>query len=443
MTFVGYNDSIKYDINGDGLFTNDLDTNGDGYVNMMDWEIGALKIANSWGTTFPGGENSDGYTYLPYRLLARGAVYDYNVFVLKAKEEYSPELTVKASVEYPTINFENPARRKLKFNVGYANNANQTTPFAQTAYSSFNLQGGFYPMQGINFDPIDVGLDFSYWYQNQDVGKIFFIVDELECGTPTDGKIEYFSIVDYRWGEEFELYCDETNVEILQHDETILSIDYDLILHELIIKENYSLYSNMVSRFTPTVDNNATLTVEEGVRIDMYESEIRINAGSSLVLEDDVTFLAKKGSCKIVVDGNISIGSNVHFIAEDGAQLELILNNNSIQANFDYATFDKAKLISYAQNLTISHSTFDDCFIIYSHRGIVNVSETVFDKTWLFIENTEENENSVIVSDCNFSTNYTMVAIDLWNYKNYLISGNTINGFYNGIQIMQSGYGNA
>lgn len=47
MTFVGYNDNIKYDINGDGLFTNDRDTNEDGIIDMLDWEIGALKIANS------------------------------------------------------------------------------------------------------------------------------------------------------------------------------------------------------------------------------------------------------------------------------------------------------------------------------------------------------------------------------------------------------------
>lgn len=55
MTFVGFNDDIKYDINGDGLFTNHLDINGDGIVNMQDWEIGALKVANSWGLSWPGG----------------------------------------------------------------------------------------------------------------------------------------------------------------------------------------------------------------------------------------------------------------------------------------------------------------------------------------------------------------------------------------------------
>lgn len=34
-----------------------------------------------------------------------------------------------------------------------------------------------------------------------------------------------------------------------------------------------------------------------------------------------------------------------------------------------------------------------------------------------------------------------MAAIDLWNYNQYNISNNTIDGYYNGIQILQSGYG--
>ena len=49
MTFIGWNDSIRYDYNEDGQFTNDIDINGDGIVNMKDWEIGGVILANSWG----------------------------------------------------------------------------------------------------------------------------------------------------------------------------------------------------------------------------------------------------------------------------------------------------------------------------------------------------------------------------------------------------------
>lgn len=445
MTFVGYNDNIKYDINGDGLFTNHLDTNGDGIVDMRDWEIGALKIANSWGENW--GNGNYGFVYFPYRLLAKKAynpnnpnqykyaITDKRVYVLIAKEEYTPELTVKTSVEYP-------CRKKLKFNVGYANNANQTTPVENTNYSSFRNQGGSHPMQGINYDPIEVGLDFGHWYSNKDVGKIYLIINEQESGVPTSGLIEYFSIVDYRWGEVFELYCDETNVAIVNNGATRLSIDYDLIPHESDIVSNLSLFSNMVSRFTPTVDRSATLTVEDGVRIDMYESEIHINAGCSLILEDNVTFLAKTGNCKLIIDGNISIGSNVSFISEDGAQLDVFVNNPNIQVSFNHSLFEKTKLHSYAQDLTITQSTFNNCYGTYSYRGNVTIESCYFTETCLYLENqTSDVGLSASIIDCNVSNTNTEVGIDIQNYSNFFIENNNIKAWLNGLQIHNSGGG--
>jgi hypothetical protein len=432
MTFVGYNDEIKYDFNGDGLFTNDIDINNDGIFDMRDWEIGALKIANSWGES----SFDDGYVYMPYKLCGEPSTMNgQRVYILTAKEDNIPGLTVKAKVDYPY-------RKHLKFFVGYANNANQTNPIESDFYYSFSRKGGGWPMQGINDNPIEVGLDFDYWYHNEDVGKIYFIIDENDNLNLYDGIIEYFSIIDYRWGEVFELYCDESNVSIINADETVLSIDYDLIPHEASITEFLSLFSNMVSRFAPSVENNATLTVEDGVRIDMYDSEIHIDAGSSLVLEDNVTFLAKTGSCKLIIDGDITIGSNVSFIAEPGAEMEVLLSNTSLQVTFNYATFEKSMLNSYAQSLTIENSVFNNCNKVHSHCGNVTIARSnSFNRTGLYLENTIDNNDKVIVSDCYFTTDNTLVAIDLWNYKNYDISNNTIDGYFNGIQLMQSGYG--
>ena len=44
MTIVGYNDSIRYDYNEDGEYTNDVDINGDEVVDLKDWEIGGFRI---------------------------------------------------------------------------------------------------------------------------------------------------------------------------------------------------------------------------------------------------------------------------------------------------------------------------------------------------------------------------------------------------------------
>ena len=432
LSIVGYNNEIWcFDINNDGEYTMDEDVNGDGIVDLLDCEKGAFKIANSWGTNW----GNDGFIFVPYKLMASNLKWPNHAYICKSQGNYEPLLEIKTSIEYPK-------RNKLGFKVGYAQNANQTIPVSSTLYNSFKYQGGSYQMRGAYDGSIEIGLNYGYWYLNEDVGKIFFIIDENENNTPSDGEIEYFSIIDYRWEEEFELYCDETNIAIVNNDETMLSIDYDLIPHESNITSNLSLFSNMVSRFTPTVDNNAILTVEDGVRIDMYDSEIHIKPGSSLVLDDDVTFLAKKGSCKLVIDGNIIIGSNVKFLAADGAQLEVLLNNHSLQTIFNNTSFENTRLNSYAQSLTITNSSFEDCNLIHSYRGNITVTDgTIFDRTWLYLENTEDNLSTATVTNCIFITDITMAAIDLWNYNQYNITNNIIQGYYNGIQIFQSGYG--
>ncbi len=47
-TIVGYHDSIRYDYNQDGQYTNHIDINNDGEVNLKDWEIGGLLITEGY-----------------------------------------------------------------------------------------------------------------------------------------------------------------------------------------------------------------------------------------------------------------------------------------------------------------------------------------------------------------------------------------------------------
>lgn len=42
MTIVGYHDSIRYDVNNDGQYTNNIDITSDGIIDMRDWEIGGV-----------------------------------------------------------------------------------------------------------------------------------------------------------------------------------------------------------------------------------------------------------------------------------------------------------------------------------------------------------------------------------------------------------------
>lgn len=300
LTIVGYCDDIRYDFNGDGQFTNHLDLNGDGLIDIRDWEIGGVRLANSYGT----GLGYNGFEWLPYRFLA-----DKFLFVMDAVAGYVTEITLKVKATH----FD---RNSLAIGSGYAQLANMTSPSNKKPYDFLELRGGGLPLRGnlfpnpeLDFSPIEIELDFSYNHPNVDLGKVFLFTVNSNTSTG-EGVIHDFSLVDYRWGEIFEL-------EYELHDFPIPSgyncygIEYDLIPHETPIVVNLAFEANMVSRFSPKVDNNSTLTINNGVRIDMYNSEITIENGSTLLAGNNVTFLAKRGNNKLILKGNATFGNNL------------------------------------------------------------------------------------------------------------------------------------
>ncbi|HPR57459.1 MAG TPA: T9SS type A sorting domain-containing protein, partial [Bacteroidales bacterium] len=174
----------------------------------------------------------------------------------------------------------------------------------------------------------------------------------------------------------------------------------------------------------------------------LNDVKLIVDAGASLDLQDDVTVIGQSINNQVIINGGIFIGNNVTFTSV-GDKWDLYLNNHELETIFENTTFEKCKLHNYGESITISNSVFNDCYILYSHRGNVTVNNTVFDRTWLYLENIVDNQNLAKVSGCSFTTDITMAAIDLWNYNLYSIENNTIDGFYNGIQILQSGYGDS
>ncbi|NOU46327.1 MAG: hypothetical protein HOO86_04610, partial [Bacteroidales bacterium] len=100
MTIVGYNDSIRIDLNGDGLYTNHLDITGDTLVDMCDWEIGGFKMINSYGDYWA----DSGFCYVLYRTLAlkygEGGIWNNSVHVLHPDTTAKPLLTIKATIRH-------------------------------------------------------------------------------------------------------------------------------------------------------------------------------------------------------------------------------------------------------------------------------------------------------------------------------------------------------
>ena len=197
MSIVGYNDSVRYDLNKDGLYTNNLDINGDGIVDARDWEIGAFKFANSYGTWW----GNDGFAYVLYSAMASyygsGGVWNNSVYVVEADPDYQPLLTVKVSLEFNQ-------RDKIRLLAGISRDTTYQMPEYFLEFPMFNFQGGKYPMQGIDSiagkDTIEFGLDISPLLSFVDPGspcRLFFLVEERDQNGTAHGKIKRVEFMVY------------------------------------------------------------------------------------------------------------------------------------------------------------------------------------------------------------------------------------------------------
>jgi hypothetical protein len=232
ITFVGYDDSIRYDYNNDGLYTNDLDINNDSMIDMKDWEIGGLIVANSWGT----GWGDEGKSYMMYKLLAEssedGGIWNNQVHTVMTREEYTPLLTLKATIEHTS-------RNKIRISAGIASDISAVEPEIIQRFSLFNFQGGDHYMQGGFTEEdktIEIGLDITPLLSGIICGepaKIFLMIDNHDPYNIGLGEIISFSIIDYTNEEEEEVISEQQNVPIINNELTMVSVnkifDYDVI----------------------------------------------------------------------------------------------------------------------------------------------------------------------------------------------------------------------
>jgi len=222
MTFVGWNDSVRYDVNGDGRYTNNIDINGDGIVTMKDWEIGAMLVVNSWGA----GWGNAGKVWVMDRLLAEktqdGGIWNNAAMVVKPKNAYNPLLTVKASIRYNQ-------RNRIKIQVGVSSDLNAHDPERVMDFPCFNFQGDVLPMQGftdVDSDLIEIGLDITplmNYFPANGQAKIFFEVIQKSPNAIGTGKVESFSVMDYTNGTH-EFVCTAGMVPILRNAIIRLSV---------------------------------------------------------------------------------------------------------------------------------------------------------------------------------------------------------------------------
>ena len=209
MTFIGYDDNIGYDVNGDGSITNDVDINDDRVVDVKDMEKGVLKVANTWGQNW----QENGCIYMMYRLCAlpveEGGIHDNHVYLITTKA-HEPKLTLK-------VNVSHPVRSYIAFAGGLSTNMKDTLPEFKSiiSYNGFSFAGGKLPMQGANSPPeLECGLDLTYSLDSisGDPLKAFLRVDCRK--EDAAAKIISVSAIDYRGASPLELAYPHTNLPI-------------------------------------------------------------------------------------------------------------------------------------------------------------------------------------------------------------------------------------
>ena len=435
MTIVGYNDNIVYDFNGDGLFTNEGD--------LANWERGAFIVANSWGTGAlnHGLTHNNGFLYVPYRLIT--GFHDREVYYLTVADAYTPELVLRAKVKHPS-------RLRLWFYAGYASNSSQAGMVDSSSFKALNWDKLNIPefrnlaMQGLqgNNDPIELGLDFGQFFpeqlHNNEIGKFFFVVRErLDANGMCDGEIRDLSLLDYRWGEIFEMPYQGNSVEpLVNNGYTRLGIKYHLVPFENAIETNFTMATDRVARRTVTV-SGGTFSIGNGVKLDMYgtddyDCELLFGSNASLVIGDSAVITAKRGDCRIEINGNVQIGQNVRFEAEDGASLEIIIDNGS-DVSFYKTTFVNCELALPEKNVSLNTCHFLGTPVSIERNATGG-----------------NNTTTATVSCCIFKPNGKSIAKALYikGYAQYSVENCIISnvdptgGFADGIYVHSSGTGN-
>nr|NQU92922.1 hypothetical protein [Bacteroidota bacterium] len=230
LCVCGYHDSIRWDYNNDGQYTNHIDINNDGVVNLLDWEIGGVKLANSYSATSWG---NNGFAYLMYNALCRnlsqGGVWNRSVSVINAKENTDPQVTYKVVLTHDT-------RNEIKVMAGISPEANATEPEFVIDFPILNYQGGSKYMQGGTSQAdktLEFGLDVTpllgYVESSHEV-TFFIMVNEKDGDNTSTGSLDAWSVMDYTNGL-VEITYQQTLPQWVENGTTILAmnatIDFD------------------------------------------------------------------------------------------------------------------------------------------------------------------------------------------------------------------------
>ena len=382
MTIVGYDDSIRYDYNSDGKFTNDIDINGDEVVDLKDWEIGGFLFANSYG----GNWADSGFCYVMYNAFGHeygeGGVWNQSVNVLKVKTDYQPLLGLKVKLKHDS-------RNKLKIVAGISSDTSLSYPTHTIDFPIVNFQGGDNLLQGIdsisNSDELELELDISPLLSKIDpetFAKLYLQIIEKDPMSTGQGQILFYSLIDYV-NDNNETISSEIPLIIENNGITQLSLVKQMQF------EKVSILTEELHGFEPDIPYNFQLEADGGqqpykwsllkdYKIGVLEEEFPNTDGEELQFSNPYDFVSVElpfffpfygdtvNQISIYIDGFVTFEERQfpypYFIGES----TMLVNNNLIAAFMTDLRIET----SLGQKVTIDAN--DESFLI---KWMVSVEE--------------------------------------------------------------------
>lgn len=286
MTIVGYQDSIRFDVNNDGKFTNNIDINGDGRVDLGDWEIGGYKIVNSYGVEW----GDSGTFFLLYSAFAQGienwGAQNECAYAVTVKENYEPKLTAK-------IRISHNIRNRLSLKAGISGDTARAYPEIIREFQIFNYLGQAHLLSGndsaANGGELEAGLDLTPLLSEIPAGKpfkVFLIADQRDLSDgQTKGTIHSFSV----FSDNVEYVSSSTNVVIDNLERSLVSV----IVHST-QPDNPSFTTGQLPPFSNNTPYSVSLEAEGGItpykfsfstRYQHFETDSTYDSGNTWPLQ--------------------------------------------------------------------------------------------------------------------------------------------------------------
>ncbi|OYT13322.1 MAG: hypothetical protein B6I19_05760 [Bacteroidetes bacterium 4572_114] len=248
------------------------------------------------------------------------------------------------------------------------------------------------------------------------------------------------------WAEDHESVGDNPQFSDLGNLGLNTSLQYPTLLYKDIIGLNLQVSHRGIVGISKTihVTPGHELSFLDNANVHLLnDSKLIVDAGATLVINDNDTIYGANLQNQIVVNGNIVIGENVCFTSDSEQGIEwqgLELNNHNLIVSLENVDFNNSNLTGTPKSLTLNNCDFSNASLAVG-AGNVFIKQGIFTDAFAEIYYAALENTYATITNCNFDgDNNTESGIIIESYPIYTISGCTVSGYTgNGVEISNSG----